>query len=136
MYFHPDFIKQIDVAVGTYFRGLTTKGANVINSYYNKLSDYTINAVEHLILAVITYIILCVILYIVINKRNGVMFESSIKKPKRVLIVIAHPDDECMFFGPTIYKLTKNEDVQVYLLCLSTGKYPVTTLDTIYLIFF
>ena len=40
---------------------------------------------------------------------------------KRVLFVVAHPDDECMFFGPSIYSLTKREDCQVYVLCLSNG---------------
>uniref|UniRef100_A0A0A9VT57 N-acetylglucosaminylphosphatidylinositol deacetylase n=1 Tax=Lygus hesperus TaxID=30085 RepID=A0A0A9VT57_LYGHE len=44
-------------------------------------------------------------------------------KGKRVLIVIAHPDDECMFFGPTIVNLTKKNDVDVHLMCLSEGNY-------------
>lgn len=41
---------------------------------------------------------------------------------KRVLVVIAHPDDECMFFGPTIVNLVK-KNVYVYVLCLSEGDY-------------
>lgn len=40
----------------------------------------------------------------------------------RVLLVIAHPDDECMFFGPLIYTLTQRDGCQVYVLCLSNGK--------------
>lgn len=40
----------------------------------------------------------------------------------RVLLVIAHPDDECMFFGPLIYSLTQRDGCQVYVLCLSNGK--------------
>lgn len=45
------------------------------------------------------------------------------------LIVIAHPDDECMFFGPTLMKLaappTSDDPVRrvVYLLCLSSGNF-------------
>uniref|UniRef100_A0A8C2WXM7 N-acetylglucosaminylphosphatidylinositol deacetylase n=1 Tax=Cyclopterus lumpus TaxID=8103 RepID=A0A8C2WXM7_CYCLU len=40
----------------------------------------------------------------------------------RVLIVTAHPDDECMFFAPTIINLVElNADV--HLLCLSEGNY-------------
>lgn len=42
---------------------------------------------------------------------------------KRILIVTAHPDDECMFFGPTILSLSRLKNVQVYLLCLSNGNY-------------
>lgn len=38
----------------------------------------------------------------------------------RVLFVIAHPDDECMFFGPTIVSLVQSK-AQVYLVCLSVG---------------
>ncbi|EDW16055.1 uncharacterized protein Dmoj_GI10317 [Drosophila mojavensis] len=41
----------------------------------------------------------------------------------RVLLVIAHPDDECMFFGPLIYSLTQRDGCQVYVLCLSNGNY-------------
>ena len=38
---------------------------------------------------------------------------------KRVLFVTSHPDDECMFFGPTI-RYFKSVG-QVFLLCLSKG---------------
>ena len=40
----------------------------------------------------------------------------------KALFVTAHPDDECMFFSPTIYGLQK-DGWEVYLLCLSTGNY-------------
>lgn len=36
------------------------------------------------------------------------------------LIVTAHPDDEAMFFGPTIQQLLR-EGVDIHMLCLSTG---------------
>lgn len=39
-----------------------------------------------------------------------------------VVLVIAHPDDEAMFFGPTITSLTVNKR-DVHILCLSTGNY-------------
>jgi N-acetylglucosaminylphosphatidylinositol deacetylase len=38
-----------------------------------------------------------------------------------VLILIAHPDDECMFFGPTITSLRTLTKSRVHVLCLSTG---------------
>lgn len=38
----------------------------------------------------------------------------------RVLLVTAHPDDECMFFSPVLLKLTQSH-ADVHLLCLSTG---------------
>lgn len=39
----------------------------------------------------------------------------------RLLVVTAHPDDEAMFFGPSLLQLRQNYDV--YLLCLSCGDY-------------
>ncbi|XP_049448825.1 N-acetylglucosaminyl-phosphatidylinositol de-N-acetylase isoform X2 [Epinephelus fuscoguttatus] len=40
----------------------------------------------------------------------------------RALIVTAHPDDECMFFAPTIVRLVES-NATVHLLCLSEGNY-------------
>lgn len=50
----------------------------------------------------------------------------SVRLPKaaitgRVLLVIAHPDDESMFFGPLMYSLAQRPECQVYVLCLSNG---------------
>lgn len=42
---------------------------------------------------------------------------------RRVLLVTAHPDDECMFFGPTLLALARRRNCQVYVLCLSSGNY-------------
>ena len=39
-----------------------------------------------------------------------------------VLLVIAHPDDECMFFTPTLLGLQR-QGVAVHVLCLSTGNF-------------
>lgn len=36
-----------------------------------------------------------------------------------ILLVTAHPDDECMFFSPTIQALSKVATIRI--LCLSTG---------------
>lgn len=41
---------------------------------------------------------------------------------KRICLLIAHPDDEAMFFAPTVLALTKPElGNHVKILCLSTG---------------
>ena len=37
-----------------------------------------------------------------------------------MLLVTSHPDDESMFFGPTI-QAAKRMGAQVHILCLSTG---------------
>ena len=52
------------------------------------------------------------------SRRRSQLFLSG-----RVLFVTAHPDDECMFFGPTILSAARlNRDAPPYLLCLSPGK--------------
>lgn len=54
----------------------------------------------------------------------------SIRQPKArikdstVLVLTAHPDDECMFFGPTILDLANPKlNNSIILLCLSTGNH-------------
>lgn len=43
---------------------------------------------------------------------------------KRVCLLIAHPDDEAMFFAPTVLALTRPETGNhVKILCLSSGTY-------------
>jgi len=42
---------------------------------------------------------------------------------KRICLLIAHPDDEAMFFSPTLLALTDPDlGNHVKILCLSTGK--------------
>ena len=41
---------------------------------------------------------------------------------KRICLLIAHPDDEAMFFSPTVIALTAQEACNhVKILCLSSG---------------
>ena len=47
--------------------------------------------------------------------------ERPINYPGHVLLVTAHPDDETVFFGPTITAL-RSFGQEVYLLCLTTGE--------------
>ena len=71
-----------------------------------------------ILVAVTAAILLLLICYLLIAK-----FSSSTAVSfggKRVLLVTAHPDDECMFFGPTIVNV--DEISKLYLLCCSPGK--------------
>jgi len=46
---------------------------------------------------------------------------SSLRN-KRILLLIAHPDDEAMFFAPTLLALTQPQlGNHVKILCLSSG---------------
>jgi N-acetylglucosaminylphosphatidylinositol deacetylase len=46
---------------------------------------------------------------------------------KNILLVIAHPDDEVMFFGPTLIGITNSSENNVRVLCLSNGSTSIST---------
>ncbi|XP_065027789.1 probable N-acetylglucosaminyl-phosphatidylinositol de-N-acetylase isoform X3 [Musa acuminata AAA Group] len=51
---------------------------------------------------------------------NPPFFRTGSGKKRNVLLVIAHPDDESMFFAPTILFLN-SEGHNIHILCISTG---------------
>lgn len=100
---------------------------NTIYQFYIQALCHTIEALEHILFVFILYAILSLIVYrLIFQKWLAKRFRTltNVRFPnncKRVLIVTAHPDDESMFFGPTILSLTKRNACNVYLLCLSNG---------------
>jgi len=46
--------------------------------------------------------------------------ELPLKPNTRCLLLIAHPDDECMFFAPTVVRLIRR-NCKVSVLCVTTG---------------
>ena len=74
---------------------------------------------ELLTLVLIIVLSFCLIFYGLIAKARS----KEIKTAKRVLLVISHPDDECMFFGPTVLSMAKNPSVTIFMLCMSNGDY-------------
>ncbi|KAK0442750.1 LmbE-like protein [Desarmillaria tabescens] len=61
--------------------------------------------------------LLCAILYLPTATENALNLPSL--KKESLLFLTAHPDDECMFFTPTIISLLPH--AQVHVLSLSTG---------------
>lgn len=103
---------------------------NYLNQVYLLLIGNSIGALEHLLLVALVYICVCLSLYYLVFRQrlsSGFTLCTNERFPncRRVLIVTAHPDDECMFFGPTILSLAKRSNCTVYLLCLSNGEYTV-----------
>ncbi|XP_037924615.1 N-acetylglucosaminyl-phosphatidylinositol de-N-acetylase [Hermetia illucens] len=103
-------------------------GTFYIRSAYSFLVASSTEALEHIIIVFVVYLLVCLLSYKLIfsrSKRFPIRLLSDVRFPdyRRVLFVISHPDDECMFFGPTIRSLTKREDCQVNILCLSKGNY-------------
>lgn len=85
----------------------------------------------YLVLGIWIFIALITHHFLVRNKKNTILKDVQ-KKLSNVLFLIAHPDDECMFFGPAITSLTCQTDSSsskkkaaknIYILCLSDGKY-------------
>jgi LmbE family N-acetylglucosaminyl deacetylase len=48
--------------------------------------------------------------------------DFSMWAQRRVALVVAHPDDEAMFFTPTIASL-RAQQCAIFVLCLSTGNF-------------
>lgn len=97
----------------------------LINLIYNYSLSILTDTLEHITLGILFYTIICFILYYLIFRHYGRLSIKSVRLPnncRRVLLVIAHPDDECMFFGPTLLALQK-ENCRIFLLCLSIGNY-------------
>lgn len=92
-----------------------------LNFFYVAFEDYAVNTVEHLILSLLFYVALCVVLYLCITQLGLFGFTRDMRHTKRILFITAHPDDEVMFFGPTIYHYTHKPNCSVYLMCLSSG---------------
>jgi len=72
------------------------------------------------VLSSLALIGLGLISYLILQHRNRFQF---LKFPNpRILILTAHPDDEVMFFSPTIVSLV-DKGYELYLLCLSSGNF-------------
>lgn len=75
-------------------------------------------------LIIFIYMVICITLYFTVyNAKDTNNVRSSLISKKRILFIISHPDDECMFFGPTVISLSRDKDKSVFLLCLSYGTY-------------
>ncbi|KAG8228867.1 hypothetical protein J437_LFUL007603 [Ladona fulva] len=82
---------------------------------------YFLESANQIGITILAYLLFCITFYYVIAYLKGGSDYGHIKNMKRVLFVTAHPDDECMFFGPAILKLSQRSDCELFLLCLSTG---------------
>ncbi|XP_053312966.1 N-acetylglucosaminyl-phosphatidylinositol de-N-acetylase [Spea bombifrons] len=73
----------------------------------------------------VLFLVVSVVLWLVCSRWRDVLSGralDSLAGVKAPLLLIAHPDDECMFFAPTILGLLR-EQRTLYVLCCSTGNY-------------
>ncbi|GFR90710.1 phosphatidylinositol glycan anchor biosynthesis, class L [Elysia marginata] len=79
--------------------------------------------VDLLKIAFLSYLLACALVYLCIT--NDILSLKSDKDSdlvkKKILILTAHPDDECMFFSPTIIYLSKTSEV--FVMCTTSGNY-------------
>ena len=95
------------------------KTKNISCDFTRYFDKHTDDNMELLTIGLVIILTFCLIFYgLIANAKR-----KEIKTARRVLLVTSHPDDECMFFGPTILSLTKNPAVSLFLLCMSNGDY-------------
>lgn len=75
---------------------------------------------EELTIFLFAIFIACLLFYLVFSGVQSYQSVKELQGAKRVLIITSHPDDEVMFFGPTILGLVRR--CEVYLLCMSPGR--------------
>lgn len=109
--FYENYLQECKQILGIYFR-----------KYQDELFDYLQKNAQHLAIGMTIYILFSICFYCFIIQTKLVRHVGNINNCKNILFVISHPDDECMFFGPTIVTLSNKPDCNVYLLCLSRGK--------------
>lgn len=76
---------------------------------------------EDLTLLLLFLLLICSCVYLLLNSAVSWKTAKQLTHARRVMVVISHPDDEVMFFGPTILGLVQSCDI--YLLCMSIGDY-------------
>eukprot|EP00501_MAST-03F_sp_TOSAG23-6_P000016 GSMAST32.ASY1.ANO1.16.1 assembled CDS len=74
---------------------------------------------DTLLIAFVTSLVAWLIVSIMLIFRTPIFYGN---KTEDVLLLIAHPDDESMFFSPTLLNLSY-QNVNVHVLCLSRGNY-------------
>lgn len=99
--------------------------------FYEQFVNYIRSALEHLVILLLIYTLGCLISYWLIcysrkwwRRYRGPFRATELPAVKRVLIVTAHPDDESMFFAPTILGLKAQDPAcRVFILCMSNGNF-------------
>ena len=64
---------------------------------------------EELTVILLLILLVCFIVYLLLNIIHAWKAGKELSPGRRVMLVTSHPDDEVMFFGPTILGLTQVE---------------------------
>lgn len=70
---------------------------------------------------VLYYVMMCAGLYVFVMLRIVTPSNKTIPRGSKILIVTAHPDDECLFFAPAVTEMVHSNSV--HILCVTSGEY-------------
>lgn len=90
-------------------------------AYRHKLSVISFFFVIFFIIPVFLYTLLGTIL-----ANDPRLVPHAIRNARNVLLITAHPDDESLFFSPSILQNSEKPHVNRHLLVLSSGKSQLT----------
>ena len=71
--------------------------------------------------SVVLFAFLAAVVYQSAHSEDPFSLQQTIEDRPHILLVTAHPDDECLFFAPTLLSLLEQPAPEVFSLCLSTG---------------
>lgn len=74
-----------------------------------------------MVLVFVALIVLIIIVFLSWLRVKAAAGSTLQAMKGRILLITAHPDDECMFFAPTILSLGNSVRAELFLLCLSEG---------------
>jgi hypothetical protein len=90
---------------------------------FDRVSRKTWRLLLRIALVILIVPVLLQILLAYVVGKDARLLPPALQNAKSLLIVTAHPDDECLFFAPSILGvLDMNPDIVGGLLVLSTGK--------------
>jgi N-acetylglucosaminylphosphatidylinositol deacetylase len=89
---------------------------NAISTQHLEIFSFKME-INYILLAQIPIYVVCIWIFTVYMVQTFPCLTG-----KRILLLIAHPDDEAMFFAPTLRRLSdRSLGNQIFLLCLSSG---------------
>lgn len=92
-------------------------------SFLDSPRDLTCIMIAFLVVGAIAFVILYSLVYCFKKTVSQYRVQSNFASSKNVALVIAHPDDEVMFFAPTIHNVLKFISVDKFLiLSITSGK--------------
>jgi N-acetylglucosaminylphosphatidylinositol deacetylase len=99
---------------------------NSINDYLSYL-DYIQDNLKYILsfIIIMNFIIIFLLKFSIRAKQKIQTFfdnPTNQKEIKEILLIIAHPDDEIMFFYPSLKNFIKN-NLKIRILCLSNGNF-------------